>query len=409
MVCVQFASKGQISTILANEFEDSAKTRVGIIGEYSLNSNALTTKFISKFYTGGHLDTDLKNSVLNRLGSKNRIGADINYGIYATFKLDSLFHKKNVDLFFSLREREHFDALFSEDLYRVGFYGNAQYAGKVANFNGFNLNIIRYQQLQVGISYKLDSGARLGFGISFLKGVEYLSVLAKKAELFTSEDGQYIDFNTSMSVMQSDSANKGMGAFNGSGVSVDLYFEAPYKTKFGVSKLRVSVSDIGFIHFNQQSLTLKQDSLFHYTGVNVNSIFDMQSSTFSKTSQDSITNAVAPLKKESFNATLPTILNVSIETQFSKKISLMEGIRYMYNANYTLFVYLKGSYAVTKTFILSATFGYGGYGKFNYGLGASAKLGKGFIINGGCSNIEGYIAPSKACGQGAYLSLVKQF
>ena len=59
--------------------------------------------------------------------------------------------------------------------------------------------------------------------------------------------------------------------------------------------------------------------------------------------------------------------------------------------------------------MLSATFGYGGYGLLNYGIGINAKLSKTFVLYAGSNNIEGYIAPKKACGQGAYISLIKQF
>lgn len=403
-------SKAQIASIFAEEFLDSAKTRIGIGGDYDLNSNAFTTSFLSKFYTGGYIDTDLKNSVLNRVKNENRIGANFNYGIYAAFKLDSFNHKKNVSVFFSVRDRFHFDSKFSMDFYKVGFYGNSLYAGKTANFNDFSLNLIRYQQLQVGIfSSKLDSAARWGISISFLKGEQYLSVQAKKAELFTSEDGQYIDFNTDLQIAKSDTAHNGIGAFNGYGSSVDIYFEAPFQTRFGNSKLRVSVSDIGFIRFNKQTLTLKQDSMFHYTGFKVNSFYDLQDSTFGGTSKDSVINAIAPFKKQSFSATLPSILDLNFETHFSKYFHLTEGIRYVFNANYKLLAYVKGNFYLNSNFMISATFGYGGYGNLNYGLGVFAKLGKDFAIYAGSNNIEGFIVPKKACGQGAYISLIKQF
>ena len=70
----QFVSQAQIASIFADEFPDSAKTRIGIGGEYELNSNALTSAFISKFYKGGYIDTDLKNSVLDRVKNKNSNG-----------------------------------------------------------------------------------------------------------------------------------------------------------------------------------------------------------------------------------------------------------------------------------------------------------------------------------------------
>ncbi|MGZ4055762.1 MAG: hypothetical protein ACXVPY_11280 [Bacteroidia bacterium] len=409
-VGLHIVSKSQIAAVFSDEFPDSAKTRIGLAGNFGINSNAITAKFFETFYKGGYIDNDLKNSVLERVKNDNRIGADVNYGAYVGIKLDSICHKKDISLFFSIRDREHFDARFSNDFYKVGFYGNASYAGKLADFNNFNLNFLRYQQLQVGLfSSKYDSAARWGIAVSVLKGEQYASILAKKAELFTSPDGQYIDFNTSMQVAQSDTAHKGIGAFNGIGASIDIYFEAPFKSRLGNSKLRVSVSDIGAIKYNNKSLYLNQDSLFHYSGISVNSIYDLQNSSFAHTSQDTLIKSIAPFKKRSFSVTLPTIFNLTYETQLSKKFQLTEGIRYVFNGNYKMLYYLKGNYSVAKNVMVSGTFGYGGYGTFNYGLGVFANFGKGFILYAGSNNLEGFILPKKTSGMGGYVSIIKDF
>ena len=138
VVILQFNADAQISAIFSDEFPDSTKVRVGLVGDFGINSTSLTSQFVSKFYKGGYIDADLKNSVLDRTRNMNTIGADLSYGVYVGIKLDSLFHKENVSLFFSVRDRAHFDARFSKDFYKVGFYGNAPYAGKTANFNDLN-------------------------------------------------------------------------------------------------------------------------------------------------------------------------------------------------------------------------------------------------------------------------------
>lgn len=406
-----FRADAQLSSIFADEFPDSASVRTGITADYAIGSNNLTNEFIGKFYKGGYIDAGLKDEVLSRTRNKNRIGADVNTGIYAAFKLDSLFHKKNISIFFGVKDRQHFDAGFSSDLYKVGFYGNAAYAGRTAFFNGFNMNLLRYQQVQLGIfSSKLDSAARWGIGLSFLKGEQYAAVNAKTAELYTSEDGQFINFNTSMEAAQSDTSHTGFGAFNGYGASLDIYFEAPFKTKFGNSKIKVSVSDIGLINFNSHTLYAKQDSLFHFTGFTINSIYDLQDSTLSNnTSQDSVISTVMPFKKQTVSVSLPAILNLSFETRFSKHFELVEGIRYVFNGNYSLLAYVKGNFYFNPRFMISATFSYGGYSTFNYGIGVFANLGKGFVVYAGSHNIEGYLAPQKTTAQGAYISLAKNF
>ncbi len=405
-----FASSAQIATIFAYEFEDSPDMHIGIIGDYDINSNAITNAFTKKFYTGGYINQELKNSVLSRVKNNNRIGGNINTGIYYAFKLNPLDQKNKISLFFSVRDRAHFDAAFSKDLFKVGFYGNAQYAGTTANLSNFNVNLIRYQQIQAGVfSAKLDSAARWGIGISFLKGEQYLSVLAKKAELFTSADGQYIDLNTELSAVRSDTANKGIGAFNGYGASFDLYFEAPFQTRFGKSKINVSVSDLGAIRFNKQTITVDQDSLLHFSGFQIHSIYDLQDSTFGERSKDSIKNSIAPSKKQAYSVTLPSVFNLMFETRFNRYFLLTEGIRYVFNGNYKLLLFLKGDIKLGSKIILSPTFAYGGYGTFNYGLGISAKLFKNIVIRAGSNNIEGFISQKNTGGQGAYVSLIKNF
>lgn len=410
IILIDFKTEAQLPTIFAKETADSSSIHIGIIGDIDFNSSALTTRFISKFYTGSYIDQDTKDGVLNRTKNVNRVGADVNYGVFASIKPDSLFHKKGINYFFSIRDREHFDAKYSDDFYKVGFYGNSQYAGRTAYFNDFNLNFIRYQQLQIGIyKAKSDTTINFGIGVSFLKGEQFASIAARKAELYTSADGQYINFNTSMQVAQSDTAHKGIGALNGYGASVDIYLEAPLKTRFRKCKFRFSVSDLGAIRFNKQTLYLNQDSLFHYTGFQIHNINDLKDSTFGHTNKDSLQKSIAPFKKKAFNVTLPATLDVSFETEFNKYFHLKEGVKYIYNANYNILYYVKGNFIINKKFSLNATFGYGGYGNFNYGIGLFANFGKGFMMFAGSNNIEGYVAQKSSSGLGAYISLIKAF
>jgi hypothetical protein len=409
LICF-YSGKAQIATLFTDELAEVPKTRMGITADYFINANSFTTQFITKFYKGGFIDASLKDQVSARTKNSNRAGAELNYGLFASFRLDSLFNKPDYHLFFNVRDRQHVDAQFSKDFYQVGFYGNSAYAGKTANFNNFSIHLLRYQQIQIGLfSTRLDSGARWGIALSFLKGEQYYAVSARKAELFTSADAQFIDFNTEIEMAQSRPDNKGMSAINGFGAAFDAYFEAPFQSAIGPSKLIASVADMGLLRFDDQSIYRKQDSLFHYTGFQIKSIFDLQDSLFLNTSQDSIQNKLFPETRRSVTATLPSTFNLSLETALSKNFRLTEGIRYIFNANYKLLAYVKGSVFFNNRVALSATIGYGGYGDLNYGIGFGANLGAGFLIQAGCNNLEGYVTPTRAAGQSAYFSIIKNF
>ena len=408
--CISTLSFSQLPVIFANEYPDSASAKFGITGNYGFDANALNNTFIRKFYTGDYIDAQTKSDILGKTKNNNRIGADANFGIFTAVKFDSLVNHHTLWFFLSVRDRQHFDGRYSDDFFKIGFYGNADYAGHTAYLSGFNYSYLHYQQLQLGFfTNKSDSTARWGIGLSVLKGEQYASITADKAELYTSQDGQYINFNSSIQYAQSDTAHKGAGAFNGIGASMDIYFDAPFKTKFGDSRIKVSVADIGFIRFNDQSLYLKQDSLFHYTGFKIHSLYDLQDSTFGSANKDSILNRIAPVRKKAFNVTLPATLNISFETRFTPHFALSEGIRYVYNANDNILAFIKGNFYLNKTIMLSATFGYGGYGNYHYGIGLVANFKNNFIVNLGCSNVIGYIAPRQTCGQGAFITLIKNF
>ncbi len=106
------------------------------------------------------------------------------------------------------------------------------------------------------------------------------------------------------------------------------------------------------------------------------------------------------------------MFDLTYETKFTERFHLTEGMRYVFNANYSLLAYLKGSYYITPRFMMSATFGYGGYGgygHFNYGLGMFANFKNGVVVYAGSNNLEGYFAPKTHAGQGVYVSLIKNF
>ena len=399
---------GQIEDFFSNDFNYYSNNATGAFGNYDLNSNSIINQFANKFYTGGYINDELKLAVLKRTKNHNQIGGNLNYGIFHTYKIPE--NKQKLSIFFSLKNRAHFDMGFSKNLFELGFFGNAQFAGQTANINNSSINILRYQQLQFGIfSSKSDSVARWGIGISVLKGEQYLTIQSKKGELFTSSDGQNINLNAELFTAQSDTAHKGITAFNGIGAGLDLFFEAPYDTKIGKSKIKITVSDIGSIYYNNKTILRKQDSTFNYSGFDIKGIYDLRDSTLGNRIKDSVLEAIIPAKKQTHSVTIPTTLNFSFETQLHPVFSLTEGIQYVFNANYKLQFYLIGKFYINRKLIVSSQFSYGGYGTYNYGIGVSANLGKGFILNAGSKNIEGYIVPKITTGQGVYFTLIKKF
>ncbi|MBL4587259.1 MAG: hypothetical protein JKX84_09425, partial [Flavobacteriales bacterium] len=62
---------------------------VGTYGRYQLATNALTSNFVWNLYQGKNLSKDLRDKVSNKLGKSNRVGADLDYGLFAKHFPDS--------------------------------------------------------------------------------------------------------------------------------------------------------------------------------------------------------------------------------------------------------------------------------------------------------------------------------
>jgi hypothetical protein len=386
------------------------KSTLSINADYFLNSNAITTEFTNTFYQNGYISSAIKDRVSKNLINENRLGAELNYSVYYKYKPDTLSKNSRVGFFVSLKNRNHLDMRFSRDLFKLGFYGNKQFEDQTANLTNFNLNLFQYQQFQLGITKKINNGeVTYGLGLSALNGQQYQSILAKKAELYTSPGGQYIDFNSNITYKQSDTAHSKLGVSNGIGFGIDVYADIPYMVKENrAERITIELRDIGMIWFNDHSRTATVDSLHHYDGVTVNNIFQLNSAAFGNINKDSILHKNVKFSPGKIPTTLPAVFHInSLSTvgkwQFSK------GVRFIFNANNQFNVYFIVNRYITPKIMVSLGAAYGGYSIFNMNTGFAIDFGKGFMLHAFSNNIEGFIVPKLATGQGAALSLTKSF
>jgi len=374
------------------------------------NSNSIPVDFVDALYLGQNISSGFINNVAGNLNAENRIGAEFNYSIHYSYKPDSCSRYSKFEFFFSIQNRTHLDGRFSGDLFNLVFNGNKMFAGQTANFDNFNLNLLQYQQFQIGICSKIKAGGiRYGIGLSVLNGQQYQNILAKKAELYTSPDGEYINFNSDITYKQSNTSNTNLGSSNGAGFGVDAFAEKSFTIREELTeKIKFELKDIGMIWWNKSSRTAVADSLYHYDGISVNNILDPKNSAFSKLNSDSIFNKVVQSNPGKIASVLPGIIHFNSVTSY-KTWQLSKGIRYMYDANYKLNVYLTGNYFITKRLMVSLGAAYGGYTVFSVNTGLGADLGSGFIVHLFSNNIEGFIIPQIALGQSVSVSIMKHF
>ncbi|MCC7302953.1 MAG: hypothetical protein IT233_09950 [Bacteroidia bacterium] len=391
-----------LTNALSAQQDSSLKHEIEFRSDAFFNSDAITGRFFHAFYLGNYLDSALKSKVRDRTRYISRWGADLSYGIQWNYSPDSLFGKTGIHLQAGLFDRMHANGIFSHDLFHLAFFGNADKAGETLDLGNFRLNMLLYQQLQFGISWEADSTRRgHGFAISLLKGEQNYQLDVKQADLYTAPDGTFIDLSTRMESHQTDTAHRGPGAFNGFGVSADMYWEFPYVTWFHGGVLSVDLNDFGFIAWNKRSLHHRLDTFLHFEGVQVDNLFDLQEGTFPQMNADSVWKNNMNYSTGSYLTFLPAILSIRATTYYGKKFIVEKGINYRFMANARPFYYGSFGWNITRDVFTALNVSYGGYGRLNAGMEAEVKFAKRFKLNVQSYYLTGLALPDITGGLGA--------
>jgi len=378
----------------------------GIYGNADFSSTCITTLFAANFLEGNYISNSLKKQVSNNLQKFDRFDAELNYGVYGVWHCDTI-GQRVFNFFFALRHKSYINSTFSPDVFNLALYGNAMYAGKTAYLMPFSLNMLSYQQAQVGlVCTNFNGKAELGIGLSFLAAHQLLTIDERTGQLYTDPTGQYIQLSSDAESYRSDTS--GNAAYiNGYGASIDIYFRAPYKLGNRMGTISVSVNDLGFLYWNNKSLYYKKDTSYYYDGVSINSISDLQNVSFNGASKDSLQNKYLSFQRKSFFYTIPSTLSINSNTDFGK-YHLELGYNSIFNANDIGYIYAQGDKFLANGWMTALQVGYGGYTSLNMSIMFSKQSHNStfrIVLN----HLPGLLLPGYFGGAGLYLEYIYSF
>jgi len=380
---------------------------IGAYGDADYASTCLTTSFAFNIVQGNYITNSMKKQVSSQLQKFNRADAELNYGMYGVWYDDTLSRKRVCNFFYALRHKSFINTTFSPDIFNLAFYGNAMYAGKSAVLMPFSLNMVSYQQAEVGlVCTNFNGKAEFGIGVSVLAAHQLLIIDERKASLYTDSSGQELQFSSDAQSYRSDTS--GNAAYtNGYGASLDLYFKAPYKLGKRNGTISVSATDLGFIYWNKRSIFYNKDTSYNYSGVTINNISDLQNVSLNGASKDSLQNRFLPFKQKSFFYTIPSTLSINSNTDFGK-YHLELGYNYIFNANMVGYVYAQGDKYLNSGWMTALQIGYGGYSTLNMSIMVQ-RQSKNSMYRIVLNHIPGLIVPTYFGGAGLYLEYLHSF
>jgi len=392
-----------------------SKQSIEFVGDVFLNSNTITNDFIWAFYKGDSIDDILKESATDKILTSNRLGGASKLGF--TYSYHSLDGNNKPTFSFSFFDRQHIDMKFSDDLFNTIFYGNKMFAGETASLGNFSWNLLRYQQFRFGWDWKGDvNHGSYGVALSLLSGEENTFIKANRADMFTDTNGLYIDFDVDMEMLQSDTSTKKYDtsrkkyfAQNGIGLSADFYYELPYIVWKNPGKITFEVKDLGIIRWNSNSMRYSADSSYHYDGIDVIDLFNLDS-TISPMNIDSVIDKNTNFKKGQYTTNIPFTLDVHTKSFYGNQVAFEKGIICWFNTSAKPYYYAKLHFMVgrKKSADIAYIIGYGGYGRFNSGIEAKIDFAKHYSLH----VIDNYLFSGIAqtsYGMGLYLKLVRRF
>jgi hypothetical protein len=387
----------------------SGRKNISLETEYYFGSNAITSKFFTYYYLNRYIDNGLKTDVSERLDETgNRFGSEFKTSLRFTYKTKTT---KNFNTLYyaGICNRNFIDALFTRDAFELYFRGNSAYRGRTARFDDFKLRIHQYQKITWGLmNIATGDSSKVSFGYSgsFLVG-QFMKDVSISGNLFTAQNGEYLDVNASGNLHASDSAHTKLTSLNGMGASVDFYFH--YRMNDDCY-LNFSVNDFGFMNWNNNTSLVSVDTSFHFEGVEVNDLFDFSDSVFTSSSLTDSAQAMQFLNhrsRQNYSQVLPVHATVDFVYHLSEEKIFFTLHDEMMTGKAFRNLAAIGMGWKGKNAVVSAELSYGGYGNLNAGLTASFLVLKNYSLTIGSHAVNGYIAPAVSTAQGVFVMFKK--
>ena len=217
---------------------------------------------------------------LSRLNPSNSLFTEFSTNLFGFG-----FRSGNGYFSFHLKQRSDLQAAYPKDFMTLLLEGNQNMTGETMNFSKFNLFTNHHLEYSLGYSGRIED--KLGFGIrvKYLNGLAHLQSKDFNLQLYTSESGDSIsmasdiDLRGSLPLDVSTDSTGFIDEVQDIEPSVtDIFANPGFALDFGVSyqvtddlELSASVSDLGFINYQNYVHNYTINGQFAFTGVDVSS------------------------------------------------------------------------------------------------------------------------------------------
>jgi len=352
-------------------------------GEQS--ANTVYNELLLGLLRGGFLDRDMRSRSLDETRQRSSLGYDLGARIQWTGK-DSLFGIAGLRPMVSFGHRDVLGTRFTNDLFRIAFFGNASYEGGIADLSGSAHMGMRYQSLGVGVA---SADRRSYVRIELVNGQSMNASDLPMAEVFTGVDGRVIDADLNARYWNSDTAGSGLGMSKGLGMALSGRWSTKALSGDLPVEIGIAVQDLGFVIWDERSVRLSRDTIINFEGLVVDDLFDLDG-VFSDGEQLLDTFGLR-YTTGSFRSLLPFRLSLNMDftlgngwyTGFLVQQVNLPG----FAPQFTAF----GAKRLGERTLVGAEFTAGGFGAVRFGSRVRHRFGERIWLSFGCSHLPGLV------------------
>ncbi len=366
------------------------------------HSSGIFNEMPWNLHRGGYIGREMRQRSLEALGDRNRMGYDV--GASATWiGPDSLFGRARWRPVVAASVRSALGVVFTKDAYDLAFFGNAHYEGRTAELAPAVHLGMGWQGIGVGIQ---DQISRSFLRVDLVGGRRFDHSRIERGSIYTAMDGLALDVDLDGMYMQSDTATDGAWWPNGVGITLHGRWNL-FRQLFGMpATFSASLEDVGFMHWNSNSLMLEKDTLIIYEGIQVSNVFDLPSLIIG---EDRILDTLGLQRTRSaFTTMMPFRALLSMDITVNDVWMAGLSVDHRNLPGYMPHGLVRLARRISGRALIGATVSYGGWGQARAGLAARMRFGRTVVAEIGSVHVPGFFL-ARTRGAGAHFMISKAF
>ncbi len=386
----------QVSDLfLWNTDSTSKKNIVFLRGDGMISSNSFRSDLYNKLIFGGNISADIKDKNIEKLTTSNIAGgnAEASLGFIGDV---SKYLGKGISAMIVYKQTLFNEIQFTKEIPSMALYGNTQFMGQTIGLKNNKFQSFSYSSISIGLSRtknRRGNTYQVGASVGYNMGLSHRSAEVTSGQLKFASDGSAIDLSSTYFLSMTDTSKTNW--LNGNGLTSSFFYQYIHRSNYVIG---VSIEDLGFIKWNNRSMSEQKKVNHHFEGFEIADILKVNGDEIGLETDSILNSIIYPSKTESYYTKTPFKISVMGSYPLSKNLRLDGVIWKVANSYQRIGIMIKPMFTnIIPTVDFAPYFISNGYSGYDIGFEVVAKTLKNMLIK---ANIFSIPVKSRTLGGG---------